>query len=194
LSLARACSNFAAAMTPIKAEKKVVANSPAKIPGGQMLVSWIMLGFRRNEWCLVLDAKETITSRYARKVDNIAQSVPRGMALLGLRRSPDMEAPAKIPDVAGKRIPNKSRNVVKPLKWPLEESGRRLDFRVARLNPVNSMPLSGSTKAGFRRAETGILKMEKVSTTKRALLALANMELPARQRPVQKTSATVPNR
>ena len=33
-------------------------------------------------------------------VVNVAQRVPLGIALLGFLRSPDMEAPAKIPDVA----------------------------------------------------------------------------------------------
>lgn len=61
----------------------------------------------------------------------MAHSVPFGMALLGFFKSPDIDAPAKMPDVAlrevsiaictekwicayGNKIPNKSRNVGNP--------------------------------------------------------------------------------
>ena len=39
LSLARACISFADPIRPMRAEKKVVENSPAKMMGGQILVS-----------------------------------------------------------------------------------------------------------------------------------------------------------
>ena len=48
------------------------------------------------------------------KVESMAQRVPVGMALLGFLRSPDMEAPANIPEVAGNRMPNRLLKVSKP--------------------------------------------------------------------------------
>lgn len=43
LSLANACMSFAEPIRPMRAEKNVVATSPAKIIGGQILVAWMML-------------------------------------------------------------------------------------------------------------------------------------------------------
>jgi hypothetical protein len=49
-----------------------------------------------------------MTSVYVIKVKARPERVPLGIDLLGFFRSPDMLAPAKIPPVAGKRIPNRS--------------------------------------------------------------------------------------
>ena len=191
LSLARACISLADPMTPIRAEKKVVAHSPAKIKGAQILVSWMILGFPRKEAWVVLDASDTITSTYAIKVDSMAHNVPTGIALLGFFRSPDMEAPAKMPEVAGKRIPNRSRNVARPWKDAPAECGSKLDFSVCQLTPVNSMPRPGSLNGRMNKAEKGMLRMATIKITSRALLALANMPLPAKQSAVQKIKATL---
>jgi hypothetical protein len=45
-------------------------------------------------------AIDTMTTKYTIKVANMAQSVPFGMVVLGFFKSPDMDAPAKMPDVA----------------------------------------------------------------------------------------------
>ena len=50
---------------------------------------------------------ETITSVYATNVNSRPWSVPAGMDLLGFFRSPLMLAPAKIPAVAGNRMPKR---------------------------------------------------------------------------------------
>jgi hypothetical protein len=114
LSLARAWRSLAAPIRPIRAEKKVVATSPAKMMGGQMLVSCITFPLWTKDECVALEANDKITVVYAIKVVNIAHSVPTGMSFDGFRKSPDMEAPAKMPDVAGNRMPNRSRKVLKP--------------------------------------------------------------------------------
>lgn len=57
----------------------------------------MMSGFRSKEPCEVLAASDKMTRKYAMKVVRIAQRVPTGIDLLGAFRSPDMEAPAKIP-------------------------------------------------------------------------------------------------
>jgi len=59
-------------------------------------------------------------------VSNNPCSVPRGMDLLGLRRSPDILAPANIPAVAGKRMPKRSCQF--SLKYVISRgSGRELE-------------------------------------------------------------------
>lgn len=135
-----------------------------------------------------------MTSKYATNVDNMAHRVPIGIALDGFRRSPDMEAPAKMPDVAGKRTPKRSRKVPRPPNSLPAECGKRLDLRVAKLTPVKLMPRTGSWNAGNTKAESGMLAIDTVKMTRRALLAFAKTELPARQRRVQTSRAAVSNR
>lgn len=147
----------------------------------------------KDEW-LVLAAKEKITSRYEIRVESIAQSVPLGIALLGFLRSPDIEAPAKIPEVAGNKTPNSARKVSKPANSLPFVWGRRFDLKVSRLKPVNSIPLTGSMKAGLNKPDTGMLMIEMTRTTRRALLAFAKMELPARHRQVHTARAAVSKR
>lgn len=121
----------------------------------------------------------------------MAHSVPLGMALLGFFRSPDMDAPAKIPDVAGNRMPKRSRNVARPLNEGSSVCGRKLSRRVCRLMPVNCIPRSSSWKGCLKMADTGILMMANERMIIRALLALAKMPLPARQSAVQARRAAV---
>lgn len=106
----RACISFADPMKPIKAEKNVTAYSPARMIGGQNLMAEMMFSFRRREACVMLAANERIPTIYTTSVVSMAQSAPWRLDLLGLRRSLDIEAPAKRLDVAGNRIQNKSCN------------------------------------------------------------------------------------
>ena len=69
-----------------------------------------------------------------------------------------------------------------------------MDLNVDKLTPVKVMPLTGSLNAGSTRAESGMLTMEIVKITSKALLALANVELPARHNKAQKTNALVSSR
>ena len=62
-SRARACSSFAAPMTPMRVEKKVTAHSPAKMIRGDRLVAAMMFGCRRNEPWVMLAAMEKMTTR-----------------------------------------------------------------------------------------------------------------------------------
>lgn len=100
LSLASAWKSFAAPITPMVAEKKVTAHSPANMIGLDKLMADRIFEFAKKDSCVVEAAMETRTTKYTAKVENMAQSVPLGMALLGFLKSPDMDAPAKMPDVA----------------------------------------------------------------------------------------------
>jgi len=147
---------------------------------------------------VVLAAIERATTRYAIQVVSIAQRVPRGIAWLGFLKSPDIEAPANIPDVAGKRIPNRSRyierlneNAERPLNDSFPRRGIKLLRRVCRLRPVNSMPRFSSRNGCRSTAEAGIEKMATNKTTVKTLLALAKMALPAMQREVHATRTRV---
>lgn len=99
-SLARARKRPADVLMPIRAEKPVTAHSPAKITFRDKLVSGMMLVLERSDSCVMLDAIDRTTMKYTMNVDKVAHNVPFGMALLGFLRSPDMDAPAKIPAVA----------------------------------------------------------------------------------------------
>lgn len=87
-------------MTPIVAEKNVTAHSPAKIIGLDKLMAERIFAFAKNEAGVVEAAMDTMTIKYTIKVASMAQSVPLGIVVLGFFKSPDMEAPAKMPDVA----------------------------------------------------------------------------------------------
>lgn len=121
----------------------------------------------------------------------MAHSVPLGIALLGFFRSPDIDAPANMPDVAGKRMPKRSRNVDRPLNEGSSVCGRKLSRRVCRLIPVNWIPRFSSWKGRLNMADTGMLIIANERMMIRALLALAKMPLPARQSAVQARRATV---
>lgn len=100
LSFARAWKSLADPIIPIKAEKKVTAHSPASMIGEDKFVSERTLLLASRESRLVVAAMDRTTTKYTMNVVNMAQSVPFGIALLGFLRSPDMDAPAKMPDVA----------------------------------------------------------------------------------------------
>ena len=85
---------------PMRAENTVTAHSPARITGADKLVKGTMLTFARSDFRAMVHAMERATKKYTMKVVSMAHRVPLGMALLGLLRSPDMDAPAKMPDVA----------------------------------------------------------------------------------------------
>lgn len=127
-SRARACSDFAEPITPIKAEKNEEANSPPRIRFFEMLTysrignlsnmmrdstggvptSCMIFRFLYKLSRLIVAPIDKMTRVYATKVNMRPCKVPLGIDLLGFFRSPDILAPAKIPAVAGKRIPNKS--------------------------------------------------------------------------------------
>lgn len=126
-SRAKACSDFAEPITPIKAEKKEEANSPPRMRCFEILIyyrvnilvaihditkgvptSCIILRFLYKLSRLIVAPIDNMTRVYATKVNMSPCKVPLGIDLLGVLKSPDMLAPAKMPAVAGKRIPNKS--------------------------------------------------------------------------------------
>src|SRR3569833_3370582 len=150
--------------------------------------------FRSRDPRVVDAANDRMTTRYAKKVDSIAQRVPLGIDLLGFRRSPDMDAPANMPLVAGNRMPNRSLNVSSPLNSWLDGCGRKLDRSVAQLSPVNLIPRPGATKGCMIMADTGMLRMARVRMTRSPLLAFANIQLPARHRMVHTTKPVVSSR
>jgi hypothetical protein len=84
----------------MRAEKKVTAHSPARIIGAYKLVRDITLLLARKDSWVVAAAMERMTVKYAMNVVRVAHNVPCGIALLGFLKSPDMEAPANIPEVA----------------------------------------------------------------------------------------------
>jgi hypothetical protein len=87
-------------MIPINDEKTDTAHSPARMRGADRFVKGITSGFATKEECVVLKAIENMTTKYTTKVVSMAHRVPFGIILLGSLRSPDMDAPAKMPEVA----------------------------------------------------------------------------------------------
>ncbi len=68
--------------------------------GLDKLMAERIFAFAKNEAWVVEAAMDTRTTKYTIKVASMAQSVPLGIVVLGFFKSPDMEAPAKMPDVA----------------------------------------------------------------------------------------------
>ncbi|KAH3673611.1 hypothetical protein WICPIJ_009728 [Wickerhamomyces pijperi] len=86
--------------------------------------------------------------------------VPLGIDLEGFLKSPDIEAPAKIPAVAGKKIPNRSWNVSLPGSSdpaaPCVNSGNKFERTVSHVGPVYSSPYSLKMNGFTNTEETGI--------------------------------------
>jgi hypothetical protein len=77
---------------------------------------------------------------------------------------------------------------------PWVSLGLRLSIKVFTLNPVNSMAKPFLTKGFLTIAEKGMLNVAINKIARRPLLALANIELPAKQMAVHKTRTIVPQR
>ena len=77
---------------------------------------------------------------------------------------------------------------------PWVSLGLRLSINVFALNPVNSMSGPSFVKGFVIIAEKGMLNVATNKIARRPLLALANIELPAKQMAVHKTRTIVPQR
>lgn len=109
INLAKAWRDLADPITPIKAEKNDVANSPSKIKSPEIFVyqsvSWVLAIWKRKlTSCIMfkslyMESREIeapidkITKVYVMNVKRSPCSVPLGIDLLGFRRSPDILAP-----------------------------------------------------------------------------------------------------
>ena len=102
---------------------------------------------------------------------------------------------AKMPEVAGNRIPNKSWKFSLPFipvpAAPLVSFGLRFCRKVRQRMPVNSMPRLGDVNGALKIAENGMLKVAIMSIINKALLAFAKSELPARHIAVHITRTAV---
>lgn len=67
------------------------------------------MAWLRSEARVVLAAMDNITIKYTMKVVKVAHRVPFGMALLGDFKSPESEAPARMPAVALICVSNPTR-------------------------------------------------------------------------------------
>ena len=88
---------------------------------------------------------KTTMQVYTQNVEPTAQSVPFGIDLLGSSRSPDMDAPARIPMQAGKSTPNTVWKLCLAPSGPfvVVNRGHRFSCSVSHENEVYSMLRSG---------------------------------------------------
>jgi hypothetical protein len=138
--------------------------------------------------------------------------VPAGIDLLGFFRSPLMLAPAKIPAVAGNKIPNRScqfslqiilskaskytyglthvSDIPLPVE-PLVKCGIKFSFSVCTEIPVYTVPEVGSLNGDRKKVENGMENVARRSMANNRFDARANIADPSRHITVQNTRTAV---